>query len=68
MITSLHTEMSISKNYSSEYTQYLKKGIDLLTNMGEFYSKADILIKENYWVRLLTVILFFLKKNVEPLL
>ena len=45
MITSLKSESAAGKNTDTDYTQYLKKGIDLLGNRREFYSNADIMAK-----------------------
>ncbi len=42
MITSLRAELTACKDTGSDYSRYLKKGLDLLSNMGEYYSKADI--------------------------
>jgi hypothetical protein len=42
MIKALISELAASKDTDIVYNQYLKKGIDLLCNITEFYSKADI--------------------------
>ena len=45
IITSLKSESAADKDTDSDYTRYLKKGIDLLGNIREFYSTADIMAK-----------------------
>ncbi len=45
MIRSLKSEFLAARDTESDYTQYLKKGIDLLGNMRAFYSNADIMAK-----------------------
>ena len=44
-ITTLTNELRAGNDKSSAYTDYLRKGIDLLSNYREFYSKADIQVK-----------------------
>ena len=45
IISSLKSELIESKGTDTNYTRYLKKGLDLLSNLKEFYSKADIMDK-----------------------
>ena len=45
MISTLKSEAAAGKDTDSDYTRYLKKGIDLLGNMREFYASADIEVK-----------------------
>jgi len=41
-IATLRSEKTATKGKNSDYDEYLKKGIDLLSNFVKFYSNADI--------------------------
>ena len=63
MITGLRSELTASKDTNALYSQYLKNGIDLLSNMKEFYSKADIHVKRKLLSSTFPDSLIFSRKN-----
>ncbi len=62
-ITTLRSEQTANKDKSSGYDEYLKKGIDLLSNFGKFYSNADIHGKRRLIGSTFPENLIFSKKN-----
>ena len=63
IITALRTELAASTDSNFEYNRYLRKGIDLLSNMKEFYAKSDIHLKRRLLCSTFPDNLIFSRKN-----
>ena len=59
----LKQEIETNKEDHSIYQQYMKKGIDLLSNIGMFYQKADADTKKKLLYSIFPENLFFSKEK-----
>ena len=62
-ISSLKAQLTDGKNEMSEYTKYLKKGIDLISNITTFYFTADVPAKRKLLSSIFNGNLIFSKEN-----